>query len=134
MPFLTFSKSKSYTPIAICRGGKQDDDVLFLSDETKNSNDSFHEIEYSEFEELMTKSQKSQFNKKQKFDLFTNMNMYLKKKAEYITDDNALEDLFHKLKALSNSSKSVKLNSGSKFEVLPTIDPKKKNLYIYLVS
>jgi hypothetical protein len=133
MSYLSFRKSKTAIPIAICRGGRQDDEILFLSDDVTNKDDGFHEIEYSEFENLLNKSQKSQYNKKQKLDLFHQMNLYIRKKSDFITSNNSLQEVFNRLKELSNSSKSVKLHPGSKFEMLPTIDPKKRDT-IYITA
>jgi hypothetical protein len=125
MPTLSFEPSKSAKPVAIVRGGDSDGDVLFLHDGDVKGKKGHH-INANEYvEELRTVKPTDRVR------LISRLEEAVSKGLEpdQLIGESALAvKLYERILSDKTSSKDVELENGA-FELLPTSDPKKRDVF-----
>ena len=127
MPFLSFKETKGSTPIAIVRGGPDANRVVYLNPAIKSDKDDSlrTEVEYDDIEHSL-KGKSKEYQAK--------IYELVERGVKCNWSDDFLEDeskstvkLINKIRNDVTSNIQIKLPPGSTFEVLPTIDPKKRD-------
>ena len=128
---LTFEKdkmNKTQKPIAIVKGGKYNSEVLYLQEgKAKGGSLPKTEISISKYEKDL-KGMKP----RERIQSFYKLQEALDKGIEpdiFFGADVRLKDVYSKIKTDSNSSSKIELPLDSFFNVLPTMDPEKRDIF-----
>jgi len=125
MPSLSFTPAKDAKPVAIVRGGDTDGEVLFLHDGNVKAKKGHH-INANEYvEELRT------IKPTERVRLISRLEEAVAKGLEpdqLIGESSLAVKLYERILSDKTASKDVELENGA-FELLPTSDPKKRDVW-----
>lgn len=128
MPSLSLEGSKDASPIAIVKGGDLNKEVLFLDSNDKPINNSKKEINAIKYEKelkalgLKPTQRTMLINKLQEA-------LYKGVDAEGILENQQIRNLYNKIQQDQKNDKSITLPTDSSFHLIPSNDPKKRQVW-----
>lgn len=128
MPSLSFEKSKGSVPIAIVKGGDYDKEVLFLNSDDANIKKPIKEINAlkyaSDFKNLKMKT-----NEKNTMIYKLQEALYKNIPPEMLMENDNIKNLYTKIKEDDKNDTSIELPTDASFHLIPTPDPKVRQVW-----
>lgn len=127
MPSLSFQHAKGAKPIAIVKGGDQDGDLLYLHDEDLKTGGK----KKSEINPTKYTTELRSIKPTERVKLLARLEEAMEKglEAEQLIGESSIgKQLYERILTDEVQSKDVELDSGA-FEILPSPDPKKREVF-----
>lgn len=127
MPSLSFDKTKEAKPIAIVRGGDMDGQVLYLHSDDKSSTTAKKEVQTQKY---MKELKFVKPNERVKI-----MNQIIEGVEKDLDVDSIIglpaqaKDVYKRIKTDTANDKTIRLPDDSMFVVIPSPDPKKREVF-----
>jgi hypothetical protein len=128
MPSLSFEGSPDARPIAIVKGGDQDKEVLYLyEDDKKHKSKSKHHINYSQYTEEL-----KSFKPTERVRVLHKLQEALAKGLEpkdLVGETPETKRLYDRIVSEADASKEIHLEGDSVFNLIPSPDPKRREVW-----
>lgn len=128
MPGLSFEKDNDGKAIAIVRNGDRDGDVLYLHEgDDKKTKKVSDEIQSSKYQKEL-----KPYKGKERVSIINRLQEALKKgltSDELVGEDETTKKLYDKIKADAETNTTIELPDDSRFEIVPTADPTKRDVF-----
>lgn len=127
MPSLSFDESKSSRPIAIAKGGDYDGEILYLHEDDHKGKKPKREVDAVRY----TKDLKD-LKPAQRVAVFNRIQEAIAKgvPADHLVGENeAVRRLYQRIQTDQTKDTSVVLPDDSTFQLIPSPDPKKREVY-----
>lgn len=127
MPSLSFEETKTARPIAIARGGDFDGQILYLHEEDNKST----KKPKREIEAIRYSKDLKDLKPTQRVAVFNRLSEALAKglTAEQLVESEGIKSLYKRIVSDRQNDKSVVLPDDSTFHLIPSPDPKKREVY-----
>ena len=125
---LSFKNGNEGKAIAIIKGGKLNNKVVYLV-KNESGNDLSKSIDYDDIEEQMVKLKIKQRDRVKIFVELETLFESGTKPEDVVSTEKHLKELYASCYQSKNNTTSLKLDIGSKFEILPSSDKKKSSRY-----
>ena len=126
MPSLSFDEGKDGRALAIVRGGANDGDVLYLNDSDSFGRKPKPELNRTKylklFPKMKTADRTSAFNRIEEA-------LHDAKPATFFDSEPTLKVVYEKVLKDASTTKEITLDDEGLFELLPTSDPKKREVW-----
>jgi len=127
MPSISFDKSKGAKGLALVKGGQYDGEILYCNEETKADKKPTPEISYSRY----AKDIRS-IPSRERVKVVDRLNEALRKNVEpesLVGESESIKSLYSRIKKDSDSNTLITLPDDSHFELIPSADPKKRQIF-----
>jgi len=127
MPSLSFDEKKGSRPIAIVKGGDYDGEILYLhEDDFKGTKKPKREIEAIKYT-----SDLKHLKPTQRVQVMNRLQEAVAKgvPSEMLVEDPAIKRLYERIQTDQRNDKSIVLPDDSSFQLIPSPDPKKREVY-----
>jgi len=128
MPSISFDKSKGAKGVALVKGGDFDSEILFVNEEDKHKGKKpTPEVQYSRYQSDIKK-----IPSRERVKALDKINEALRKDLDadaLVGESELVKGLFEKVKSDSERSTHIVLPDDSHFELIPSSDPKKREIF-----
>ena len=128
MPHLSFSKSKSATPIAIVKGGDYDKEILYLNPDDKNETKPKKEINAMNYMKDLKSLGLKPHQRTMMINKFQEA-MYKGIPPEMLLENENIQNIYTKVQEDEKKDTSIVLPTDSSFHLIPSSDPKVRQVW-----